>query len=79
MFYLFAQIGSTSRATYSENVRCKIREICSNRLLQLENDHKGHFFQDSMLAMSDLFLVHRHEGGHDVDGHWEDDGAVVLR
>ena len=29
--------------------------------------------------MSDLFLVHRHEGGHDVDGHWEDDGAVVLR
>ena len=32
-------------------MRCKIREICSHRLLQLENDHKGHFFQDSICSL----------------------------
>ena len=26
----------------------------------------------------DLLLMHCHEGGHDVDGDGEDDGAVVL-
>ena len=37
-----------------------------------------HILTKKKKTLSDLFLVHRHEGGHDVNWHWEDDGAVVL-